>query len=79
MNTWYEINSDLTAELTDNDYLLTIRSESLNDYDTYKLDEDQEWEQNYDSLTNKLEAASQIWENPEFAEWAKELAKKAKA
>lgn len=72
MNTEYKISADLTAELTDNGYLLTVFSEKHDDYDTYKLYYG-EWTQNFDSLSNKEEAASEVWENDGFSKWADEL------
>jgi hypothetical protein len=78
MNTTYEITADLTAALTDQNYCLTVRSEKLNDYDTYHLDEDGEWELAHDSLSNKDDDASNVWDRPEFVVWANEMKAKAR-
>lgn len=71
-NTAYKINADLTASLTDENYLLTVCSERLDDYDTYKL-VDGEWELAHDSLSNRSDDAANIWDCPEFAAWANEM------
>jgi hypothetical protein len=76
MTTEYQIDKDLHAELTDNDYLLTVFSKKHDDYDTYKL-KDGEWEISYDSLSNKGDAAD-VWEDSKFVEWAEELKAYAK-
>ena len=68
-NTTYQISTTLRAELTDDNYLLTVFNDSLDDYDTYKL-ENGEWVQNFDSLSNKDEAAGEIWDDAQFAAWA---------
>ena len=78
MTTEYKISTDLTAELTDNGYLLTVTSEKHDDYDTYKLAVG-EWTQNFDSLSNKDETATEVWENDEFTKWADKLKSVAKA
>lgn len=76
VKTSFDITEDLTASLTDNNYLLTIYSKEKDDYDTYKL-ENGEWVMNYDSLSNSYNI--NIWENNiEFTNWAEYMKKFAK-
>jgi hypothetical protein len=77
MKTQYSINSDISAELTDDDHLLTVSSQKHDDYDTYKI-EDGEWVQNYDSLSNRCQEASEVWESKEFLEWVEKIKTAAK-
>lgn len=77
-NTTFEITSDLTASLTDENYLLTVRSEKLDDYDTYKLVAG-EWELDYDSLSNRDDDAANVWDRPAFVAWTNEMKTLAKS
>lgn len=77
-HTTFEITPDLTASLTDEGYNLTVRSEKLDDYDTYIL-RNGDWELNFDSLSNKSDEAANIWDRPEFVAWANEMKRFAKS
>lgn len=74
----YELSTDLTAELTERGYVLTVFSASLDDYDLYRL-EDGEWELYHDSLSNRLQEANDIWDDSDFEAWTEELKKVAKS
>lgn len=84
----FTISDDLTAfverDNKGNPCQLVVRSEKLDDYDTY-LPKDGEWELSHDSLSQRAtelnEAATELidglWDNAEFATWADALCPKS--